>query len=68
MIDSVAPPRVMGTCDSAALDRNVDFGRKARVNGTPALFFEDGTRKPGALPGDQVEKLLVAAAAATKKN
>ncbi len=68
MIDGVAPPRQMGTgCDASALDRNLDFGRKVRINGTPAIFFEDGTRKPGALPGDQVEKLLVAAAAAGAK-
>lgn len=61
MIDGAAPPRVMGACDSAALERNVEFGRKHRVNGTPAVFFEDGTRKPGALPLEQVEKLLAAA-------
>ncbi len=68
MIDGVTPPRQMGTaCDASALDRNLDFGRKVRINGTPAIFFEDGTRKPGALPGDQVEKLLVAAAAAGAK-
>ena len=67
MIDGVAPPRQMGTaCDATALDRNLDFGRKVRINGTPAIFFEDGTRKPGALPGDQVEKLLVAAASKQK--
>ncbi len=67
MIDGVAPPRQMGTgCDATALDRNLEFARKTRINGTPALFFEDGTRKPGALPGDQVEKLLVAAAAKQK--
>ncbi len=62
MIDGVAPARTMGQCDSAALERNVEFARKYRINGTPALFFEDGTRKPGALPGAEVEKLLVAAA------
>jgi thiol:disulfide interchange protein DsbC len=67
MVDNVQPPRVMGTCDSAALDRNVAFGHKHRVNGTPALFFEDGTRKPGALPGAEVEKLLVAATSAARK-
>jgi len=66
MIDSVAIPRSMGDCDSAALDRNLDFGRKYRIQGTPALFFEDGTRKPGALPGSEVEKLLTAAASAKK--
>ncbi len=67
MIDNVTPARTMGTCDTTALDRNVEFSRKHRVNGTPALFFEDGTRKPGALPGAEVEKLLVAATTAAKK-
>ncbi|MFO1326931.1 MAG: DsbC family protein [Rubrivivax sp.] len=61
MIDGTVPTKAMGQCDTAALDRNVEFGRKYRVQGTPALFFEDGTRRPGALPGAEVEKLLVAA-------
>jgi hypothetical protein len=30
------------------------------------VFFEDGTRKPGAIPGAEVEKLLTAATAAKK--
>jgi thiol:disulfide interchange protein DsbC len=65
MIEGTTPTKVMGSCDTAALDRNVAFGRKHRVLGTPALFFEDGSRKPGALPGAEVERLL---AAATRKN
>ena len=64
MLDGVTPPKSMGTCDVAALDRNLEFSRKQRINGTPAMFFADGTRKPGALPGAQVEKLLVASSAA----
>ena len=43
-------PRRMGKCDTAALERNVELGRKYRVNGTPAMVFEDGTRVPGAIP------------------
>lgn len=62
MIDNVAPAKAMGSCDAAALERNIAFGRKHRVQGTPALFFENGARKPGALPAAEVEKLLVAAA------
>jgi protein-disulfide isomerase len=42
------------------LDRNLAFSQKHRINGTPALFFEDGTRKPGALSADAVDKLLAA--------
>ena len=66
MIDSVAPPKNTGACDSAALERNLEFGRKYRIQGTPAVFFEDGTRKPGAISGAEVEKLLTAATAAKK--
>jgi thiol:disulfide interchange protein DsbC len=62
MLDNKLPPVAAARCDSQALDRNRDFGRKNRINGTPALVFEDGTRKPGALPSDLVEKLLAAAA------
>ncbi len=62
MLDNKLPPVAAAKCDSQALDRNRDFGRKNRINGTPAVVFEDGTRKPGALPPDLVEKLLAAAA------
>ena len=61
MIDGNVPSKVMGQCDTAALERNVEFGKKYRVQGTPALFFEDGTRKPGALSAAEVDKLLTAA-------
>lgn len=62
MLGSVPPQRSMGRCDSTALDRNVEFGRKAHIQGTPAIFFEHGVRKSGALPLADVEKLLAAAA------
>ncbi|MBT9489301.1 MAG: DsbC family protein [Rubrivivax sp.] len=61
MVDNVAPVKTMGSCDTSAIDRNVAMGQKYRVQGTPALVFENGVRKPGALPAAQVEALLVAA-------
>jgi thiol:disulfide interchange protein DsbC len=61
MVDGVTPPKNVGSCDTAALDRNVELGRKYRVQGTPAVVFENGVRKPGALPAAQIEQLLVAA-------
>jgi thiol:disulfide interchange protein DsbC len=70
-VDSKADPRAdtrgENKCDSAAVDRNLEFSRQQRINGTPAVFFTDGTRKPGAIPAATIEKLLVAAAAAPKK-
>jgi len=60
MLDGAAPARSMGQCDTSALMRNVNLGRKHKVNGTPALVFEDGKRVPGAMSVEQVEKQLVA--------
>jgi thiol:disulfide interchange protein DsbC len=45
-------------CDTAAITRNLDFGRKFKITGTPTLVFADGTRVPGAIPAAQVEKFL----------
>ena len=58
MLNGVTPPRSMGECNAAALERNVAFGKKHRVQGTPALVFEDGSRVPGAIPSAEVEKHL----------
>ncbi len=44
------------TCDTAALDRNIEFGRKHNITGTPTLIFADGARVPGAIPVAEVEK------------
>jgi thiol:disulfide interchange protein DsbC len=59
MIDGKTPTRVMGKCDAAAVERNIAFGRKYRINGTPAILFEDGRRVPGAMSGADLEKTLV---------
>jgi thiol:disulfide interchange protein DsbC len=52
-------------CDSAALQRNLAFGKKHKITGTPTLLFADGSRVPGAVGAEQVEKQLAAAASAT---
>lgn len=66
MIEGDAPAEVGEKCDTTALDRNVEMSRKFKVNATPALVFEDGTRVPGAIPLDRIEKQLSAVAAAKK--
>ena len=44
-------------CDTP-IDKNLELGRKYRVNGTPTLVFANGERVPGAIPVEQLEKLL----------
>ena len=62
MVDGVTPTKVTGKCDAAAIERNLALGNKHRVNGTPAMVFEDGSRAPGALPAAEIESRLAAAA------
>ncbi|MEO8057376.1 MAG: DsbC family protein [Burkholderiales bacterium] len=63
MVNGALPPRNIAQCDTGALQRNLAMGKKYRVNGTPALVFEDGKRVPGALPPAQIEAQLVASRA-----
>jgi len=58
--DKPVPPSSPG-CDTSALTRNVEFGRKMRITGTPTLVFANGNRVPGAISSAQVEKLLAEA-------
>ncbi|MGE0333073.1 MAG: DsbC family protein [Ramlibacter sp.] len=46
------------TCDTSALNRNIEFGKKHKITGTPTLVFADGSRVPGAINAQQVEKFL----------
>lgn len=46
------------SCDTAAIARNLELGRKHKITGTPTLIFADGSRVPGALNAQQIEKQL----------
>ncbi|MDP3522260.1 MAG: DsbC family protein [Hydrogenophaga sp.] len=59
MHNGTVPPAA--TCDTAAVERNVAFGKKYAISGTPTTFFVDGSRLPGAYPLEELKKRLVAA-------
>ena len=46
------------SCDTAALQRNMAFGKKHKITGTPTVIFADGTRVPGAISAAEIEKRL----------
>jgi thiol:disulfide interchange protein DsbC len=46
------------SCDVAAITRNLEMGRKYKITGTPTLIFADGSRVPGAINAQQIEKYL----------
>ena len=55
MLNGTVP--AAGRCDTP-IDKNLELGRKYRVTGTPTLVFANGERVPGAIPAEQIEKLL----------
>jgi len=56
MVRDITP--APASCDSTAIARNVELGHKFKITGTPTLVFADGSRVPGAISADQVEKRL----------
>lgn len=45
-------------CDTSAIAKNQEFGRKLNISGTPTMFFSDGERVPGAMPLARIEQKL----------
>lgn len=58
MIRDQAAPPAAAMCDSSPIERNIAFGRKYKIQGTPTLIFANGARVPGAIDAKQVEKQL----------
>ena len=56
MLRGKAAPNAI--CDTTPVARNVEFGRKHKITGTPTMIMADGTRVAGAMPAEDVEKLL----------
>jgi thiol:disulfide interchange protein DsbC len=45
-------------CDTSAISKNQEFGRRLTISGTPTMFFADGERVPGAMPLAKIEQKL----------
>jgi len=50
-------PSNPGTCDNP-IAKVTELGRKLRVTGTPTVFFANGRRLPGGVPGARLNKLI----------
>ena len=61
MLREQLPSSASGGCDATALSRNVELGRKYKINGTPTLLFTNGSRVPGAVDAKKVEQMLAQA-------
>ncbi|WP_208277374.1 DsbC family protein [Massilia oculi] len=57
MINGKVPPAAPAACESPN-DKVLALGQKLRITGTPAIFFSDGTRIPGAIDLKSLEDKL----------
>jgi thiol:disulfide interchange protein DsbC len=57
MLKGKVPPKI--DCE-VPIDQMIALGKKLMVRGTPAIFFEDGSRVGGAIPKNEIEKRLKA--------
>ncbi|HET8746796.1 MAG TPA: DsbC family protein [Ramlibacter sp.] len=60
MLKNDVPTKAAASCDVTALGRNLEFGKKHRITGTPTLIFTDGSRVPGAIGAAEIERMLAA--------
>jgi thiol:disulfide interchange protein DsbC len=51
------PPKTAGACDTP-IEKILAFGRRKGITGTPTLFLADGERVRGAVPFEQLQKLV----------
>ena len=61
MLRDQAAPAAVAMCDTGALARNVEVGRKHKITGTPTLLFTNGARVPGAVDTKKIEQMLAEA-------
>lgn len=50
-------PAGEGSCKTP-LEKNLELAKNLGVTGTPAIFFKDGSRVPGAVGADELERRL----------
>ena len=60
IIDAKAPTG-KGNCDTSAVKKTVELGKKLAINGTPTLIFANGERVPGAMSVTDLDAKLTAA-------
>ena len=51
------PPAVAKTC-ATPIERNLALGKVHRIEGVPAMIFQDGSRAPGFVSATQVEERM----------
>lgn len=60
MLNGKVPATAAAACTTNPNERVLALGQKLRISGTPAIFFADGSRVPGAIDARALETKLAA--------
>ncbi|WP_243405329.1 DsbC family protein [Solimicrobium silvestre] len=58
MLNGNAAPDAPASCTTSPHEKILALGAKLHITGTPAIFFADGTRAPGFIDANALEKKL----------
>ncbi len=50
-------PSAKDSCETP-IEKNIELAKTLEITGTPTLFLKDGTRLSGAIPADELDKML----------
>ena len=51
-------PTAKSTCNTTAVQKTIELGRRLNITGTPTIFFANGERIPGAVPAAMIEQKI----------
>lgn len=51
-------PDMGDSCDSSAVDKNIELGNSLGIQGTPTLFLADGRRLPGFVTAEELKRSI----------
>ena len=58
MLKNEVPASANSACNTEAVTRNVELGKKFKITGTPTVIFQNGTRVPGAIPLEKLKEAI----------
>ena len=58
MLKNEVPASANSACNTEAITRNVEIGKKFKITGTPTVIFQNGTRVPGAIPLEKLKEAI----------
>ncbi|NCQ51505.1 DsbC family protein [archaeon] len=54
----IVSEKILASCDTSAIKRNLDFSQKHKITGTPAIYFENGKSFKGYTTSNKIIEMM----------